>query len=87
MPTIRVELFEGRTVEQKRAFAKALTEAAVNTLGGSAASVDILFYDIARHDWATGGTLWSDQPAVTTSAPGAQPTSSDDAPPPAPLAD
>jgi 4-oxalocrotonate tautomerase len=26
--------------------------------------IDILFYDIARHDWAIGGTLWSDrQPA------------------------
>jgi 4-oxalocrotonate tautomerase len=30
-------------------------------LGGSADSVDILFYDIARHDWATGGVLWSEQ--------------------------
>ena len=35
MPTIRVELFEGRTVDQKRALAKALTEATVATLGGS----------------------------------------------------
>ena len=61
MPTIRVELFEGRTVEQKRALAQALTEAAVRTLGGSPESVDILFYDIARSDWATGGTLWSDR--------------------------
>jgi 4-oxalocrotonate tautomerase len=62
MPTLRVELFEGRTVEQKRALAQALTEACVKTLGGSADAVDILFYDIARHDWATGGTLWSDRP-------------------------
>ncbi len=61
MPTIRVELFEGRTVEQKRALAQALTEACVRTLGGSADGVDILFYDIARHDWATGGQLWSDK--------------------------
>lgn len=61
MPTIRVELFEGRTVEQKRALAKALTEACVSTLGGSADGVDILFYDVARHDWATGGQLWSDK--------------------------
>jgi 4-oxalocrotonate tautomerase len=63
MPTIRVELFEGRTVEQKRALAQALTEACVKTLGGSADGVDILFYDIARHDWATGGQLWSDKAA------------------------
>ncbi|MCU0928983.1 MAG: 4-oxalocrotonate tautomerase [Burkholderiaceae bacterium] len=63
MPTIRVELFDGRTVEQKRALAQALTDACVNTLGGSADGVDILFYDIARHDWATGGQLWSDKAA------------------------
>lgn len=61
MPTIRVELFEGRTLEQKRAYAAALTEATVRVLGGSPESVDILFFDIARQDWATGGTLWSDK--------------------------
>lgn len=68
MPTIRVELFEGRTVEQKRALAQALTEAAVRTLGGSPESVDILFYDIARSDWATGGRLWSDTPPPPASS-------------------
>jgi len=60
MPTIRVELFEGRTVEQKREYARALTDATVRTLGGSPESVEILFFDIARHDWATGGRLWSE---------------------------
>jgi len=64
MPTIRVEMFEGRTVEQKRAFAQAVTEAVVKTLGSSADSVDVVFYDIAKHDWATGGKLWSDPPAA-----------------------
>lgn len=64
MPTIRVELFAGRTVEQKRALAQALTEATVRTLGGSADGVDILFFDIARQDWATGGVLWSDKGAA-----------------------
>jgi 4-oxalocrotonate tautomerase len=63
MPTIRVEMFEGRTVEQKRALAAALTEATVRTLGGSPEAVDILFFDVPKQDWATGGTLWSDKPA------------------------
>lgn len=60
MPVIRVELFEGRSVEQKRALASALTEAAARTLGIPPDSVDVMFFDIARHDWATSGTLWSD---------------------------
>ena len=61
MPTIHVELFAGRTLEQKRALAQALTDATVKTLGGSADSVDVIFRDVERHDWATGGKLWSDK--------------------------
>ncbi len=61
MPTLRVELFEGRTVHQKAALARELTEACVRVLGGSSDGVDVLFYDIARHDWATGGVLWSEK--------------------------
>ncbi len=61
MPTLRVELFEGRTAEQKRALAKELTEACVRVLGGSADGVDVLFFDIRREDWASGGVLWSDK--------------------------
>ncbi len=62
MPTIRVELFEGRTPRQKAALARELTDACVRVLGGSADGVDVLFFDIARHDWSSGGTLWSDKP-------------------------
>jgi 4-oxalocrotonate tautomerase len=61
MPTIRVELFEGRAPEQKAALAKELTEACVRVLGGSADGVDVVFQDVARHDWATSGVLWSDK--------------------------
>lgn len=60
MPTLHVELFEGRTTQQKAALAQALTDACVNVLGGSAASVDVIFRDVARHNWATGGRLWSE---------------------------
>jgi 4-oxalocrotonate tautomerase len=67
MPTIRIELFEGRTAEQKAALAREVTEACVRVLGGNPGSVDILFYDIARGDWATGGVLWSQ--TGTTPAP------------------
>ena len=61
LPTIRVELFEGRTPEQKRNLVAALTEAAVKTLGGSPESVDVLLFDIKPSDWSTGGVLWSEK--------------------------
>lgn len=61
MPTIRVELFEGRTEDQKRALARELTDACVRVLGGSPDGIDVVFFDVKRQDWATGGTLWSDR--------------------------
>ncbi len=61
MPTIRVELFAGRTIEQKRALAAALTEATVRVLGGSPDAVDVVLQDVQRHDWASGGQLWADK--------------------------
>lgn len=68
MPTLRVELFEGRSSEQKAALAQELTAACVRVLGGNAESVDVLFYDLARENWATGGVLWSEPPTSRTSA-------------------
>lgn len=59
MPTLHVELFEGRTPVQKAELAKELTDACVRVLGSSADGVDVIFVDVARHDWATGGVLWS----------------------------
>ncbi len=67
MPTIRVEMFEGRTAEQKRALAKELTDACVRAIGTSPDSVDILMFDIKMQDWATGGVLWSDKAATKPS--------------------
>ncbi|NBQ87622.1 MAG: 4-oxalocrotonate tautomerase [Betaproteobacteria bacterium] len=61
MPTIHVEMFEGRTPEQKKNLVKALTQAVVDTLGSKPESVDIILTDIRRDQWATGGELWSEK--------------------------
>ena len=61
MPLIRVDLFEGRTPEQKSEFAKAVTREAAKILKCSEESVDIIYTDIKKHDWATAGTLWSEK--------------------------
>ena len=48
----------------------------MRTLGGSADGVDILFFDIARHDWATAGTCGATarrpRPGLTTTPSGAR---------------
>ncbi|MDP3822984.1 MAG: 4-oxalocrotonate tautomerase [Burkholderiales bacterium] len=61
MPTIRVELMEGRTPEQKKNLVAALTQAVVDTLGSKPEAVDVLLFDIRPGDWATGGKLWSER--------------------------
>ena len=61
MPTIRVEMFEGRTPEQKKNLVKALTQACVETIGAKPESVDIVLFYIKPGDWATGGELWSEK--------------------------
>ena len=64
MPTVHIELFSGRTFEQKRACAVAVTEAVTRTLGGSPETLDVVFVEVERHNWATGGQLWSDRPGA-----------------------
>jgi len=62
-------MFAGRTLEQKRALARELTDATVRALGVPASAVEVLFFDIERSDWAVGGRLCSDPPAAPP-APG-----------------
>ncbi len=60
MPMIRVEMFAGRTTEQKRALAAALPEAMVQTIGVAPESIWIVMDDVPRENWAFGGRLGSD---------------------------
>ena len=61
MPTYHIELFEGRTVEQKRQLVEAVTRVTTEVLGSAPESVDIIITDVKRENWATGGKLWSEQ--------------------------
>ena len=61
MPIIRVEMFPGRTVEQKRALVKELTDAFVRTAGGKPDSVFVVLDDVDKHNWGSGGELCSDK--------------------------
>lgn len=60
MPMIRVEMFPGRSLEQKRAFAKAVTDSFVAICGSTPQSVHIVFAEVEKSDWATAGKLASD---------------------------
>lgn len=59
MPLIRVEMFPGRTAEQKEALAAELTEAFVRTCGGNREGVWVIIDEVPRDHWAVGGQLRS----------------------------
>ena len=60
MPLIRVEMFPGRTQEQKKEFAAAVTREASQILKCEPGAVDVIFSEIRKEDWATGGKFWSE---------------------------
>jgi 4-oxalocrotonate tautomerase len=61
MPIVRVEMFTGRTREQKRALARELTDAFVRVCGGKPEAVTVLFQDVPKEDWAVAGALMADK--------------------------
>lgn len=64
MPNITVEIFKGRTLEQRRRFVAGITESAVEAFGIDPEGVRITFFEIERQDLARGGRLFSDKDAA-----------------------
>jgi len=55
MPFVRVTLFPGRSPEKKRQIAEAITEALVTIGGTTRDACQVIFEDVAKEDWVTGG--------------------------------
>ena len=60
MPIVRVELWSGRTEEQKRELAKAITEAVVRIAKTTPEDTHVIFTDIDKANWAHAGKLATD---------------------------
>jgi 4-oxalocrotonate tautomerase len=60
MPLITVELFEGRSVEQKRKIVEGLTKTMCEITGGKASAVQVMIRDVPKSNWGFGGELCSD---------------------------
>ena len=61
MPIIQVNMFEGRTVEQKRKLVTSITDAVVKSLDVKPEAVQIILHDLPRHNIASAGVLASDK--------------------------
>jgi len=60
MPIIRVEMWTGRTLAQKRELARVITDALVNIAHTTAEATIVVFEDIPRENWAQAGKLASE---------------------------
>jgi len=59
MPFINVKMAEGRTLEQKKELAEALTREAVKILDVKPEWVTVVIDEYSRENWATAGQLHS----------------------------
>lgn len=64
MPEIFVYLFEGRTLDQKRALVRSLTDGTSASLGVPAQSVTVQLIENPKSMRSRGGVLFSDIPAA-----------------------
>jgi len=60
MPIVRVEMWPGRTLAQKRELARVITEAMVSIAKTTPEATIVIFEEIAKEDWAQGGVLASE---------------------------
>ena len=57
MPFIRIDLFEGRTLEQKKALAKEVTEAVVRNTGAPPSAVHVILNDMPAGTYFPHGAM------------------------------
>ena len=60
MPLVTMKTLEGKTVEQKRALVKDITEAVVKNFEVSPTSVTIDIVDYSKENLASAGVLFAD---------------------------
>lgn len=61
MPIIRVEMWEGRTLQQKRELVEVLTRETARIVGTDPDSIYIVIEDVKKENWGAGGRLSSDK--------------------------
>ena len=64
MPVVTVEMWEGRTIEQKRRLVKAITEAMVEHADARPDALHVIIHDVPPQNWGLAGVLGPDRTDV-----------------------
>ncbi len=60
MPVVRIEMFEGRTEEQKKDLVESITREMERVIGCDPQQLYIIFEDVKKANWGLGGKLCSE---------------------------
>jgi 4-oxalocrotonate tautomerase len=61
MPVVRIEMYDGRSLDQKRQLVKEVTDVVARVTGNSPQGVHVIIEEVKRENWAIGGLLWPDR--------------------------
>lgn len=61
MPVVTIQMWEGRSVEQKRALVRAITEAMVRHAGARPDALHVVLQEIPKENWGRAGVLGIDR--------------------------
>jgi 4-oxalocrotonate tautomerase len=59
MPVVTVDMWEGRTIEQKKQLVEGITSVMTEKLNIAPEHITIIIKDVPKHNWASGGKLAS----------------------------
>jgi 4-oxalocrotonate tautomerase len=61
MPVVTVQMFEGRTLDQKRKLVRAITDAMVEHAEARPDGLHVVLQEIPKENWGRAGVLGSDR--------------------------
>lgn len=61
MPIVRVEMYEGRSVDQKREIVRGVTDVVARVTGNPPDAVHVIIEDVKRENWGIGGLIGPDR--------------------------
>lgn len=61
MPVVTVQMFAGRSVDQKRALVRAITDAMVTHAGARPDALHVIIQEYGLEDWGRAGVLGIDR--------------------------
>ncbi len=64
MPVVTVQMWSGRTVDQKRRLVRAITDAMVEHAGANPDALHVIIQDVPKDSWGRAGVLGTDRKDV-----------------------